>query len=432
MTPRALAIALLATLAACRDATGPVTLTFWAMGREGELVTRLIGDFEREHPDIRVEVQALPWMSAHEKLLTAYVGEATPDVAQLGNTWLPELATLGALAALDGDVAASQVVRPPDYFAGIWRTNQLDGALYGVPWYVDTRVLFYRRDRFAAAGFATPPASWPAWMTALREVQSEIAPGQFAILLAVDEFDQLLALALQQDDPLLADGGRWGNFHSAGFRRALGFYLGMFAERLAPVVTLIQVPDPWSELARGYISSMIHGPWSIAEFRERLPAEQQALWATAPLPGPDGPGASTAGGSSLVVFRRSAHRRQAWQLIEYLSRPEIQARFYALSGNLPPRRTTWRDPRLVDPAVAAFRDQLERVRPAPPVPEWERIVTEMRVVSERAVRRVVALPAPPTAAQIAAIVDEAVADLDARTDQMLDKRRWILARRSAR
>jgi multiple sugar transport system substrate-binding protein len=425
------AVLIAALAAACRDADGPTTVRFWAMGSEGEIVAALLPDFEREHPDIRVEVQQLPWISAHEKLLTAFVGDATPDLAQLGNTWLPELATLGALAALDAEVAGSPIVRPPDYFAGIWRTNQLDGALYGVPWYVDTRLVFYRKDRFAAAGFAVPPTSWPAWLSALRTIKTQVGPERFAILMPVDEFEQLEALGLQQDEPLLRDGGRWGNFESAGFRRALGFYLELFAERLAPVATGVQVPNPWDELARGYFSCFLHGPWSIGEFRRRLPAAEQAIWATAPLPGPTGPGASIAGGSSLVVFRRAAHPRAAWQLIEYLSRPEIQARFYALTGNLPPRRATWADPRLDDVAVRAFRDQLERVRPAPPVPEWERIATELRVVSERAVRKLAALPPPVAPDALAAIVEAATAELDARADQLLDKRRWVLARRGA-
>lgn len=423
------ALAALATLVACRDADGPTTVRFWAMGHEGEVVAGLLADFERDHPDLRIDVQQVPWTLAHEKLLTAFVGDATPDLAQLGNTWLPELAMLGALAPLDGEVAASPIVRPPDYFAGIWSTNQQDGALYGVPWYVDTRLVFYRRDRFAAAGFPEPPDSWPAWRSALRTIKAQVGPERFAILLPLDEHEQLLALALQQDEPLLKNDGRWGNFASAGFRRALGFYLELFAEQLAPVVTGVQVPNPWDELARGYFACFLHGPWSIGEFRRRLPAAEQAIWATAPLPGPTGPGASIAGGSSLVVFRRAAHPRAAWQLIEYLSRPEVQQRFYALTGNLPPRRAAWTDPRLGDEAVRAFRDQLERVRPTPAVPEWERIATEMRFVSERAVRKIAALPRPVAPARLAEIVEEAVAELDARADQMLDKRRWILARR---
>src|SRR5512138_2701809 len=66
-------------------------LRFWAMGREGEVAMRLLATFERENPGLHVQVEQLPWSAAHEKLLTAFAGEATPDLAQLGNTWLPEL-----------------------------------------------------------------------------------------------------------------------------------------------------------------------------------------------------------------------------------------------------------------------------------------------------------------------------------------------------
>src|SRR5437870_8941083 len=110
------------------------TVRFWAMGREGEVVVELIPEFERTHPAIRVEVQQLPWSAAHEKLLTAFAGDATPDVCQLGNTWIPEFAALNALEPLDGYVAASPIVDPTDYFAGIWDTNRVGRKLFGVPW----------------------------------------------------------------------------------------------------------------------------------------------------------------------------------------------------------------------------------------------------------------------------------------------------------
>ncbi len=97
-----LACGALLWLAGCgRAGDGAVTIRFWVMGREGEIVQELVDDFEREHPQIRVQVQQIPWSAAHEKLLTAYVGRATPDLAQLGNTWVPEFAALGALAPLD-------------------------------------------------------------------------------------------------------------------------------------------------------------------------------------------------------------------------------------------------------------------------------------------------------------------------------------------
>jgi multiple sugar transport system substrate-binding protein len=402
---------------ACRsESSGETVLRLWAMGREGEVVSELVRDFERRRPGLRVVVQQLPWTAAHEKLLTAFAGGTLPDLAQLGNTWVAELAALRALEPLDRWVATSEVVQAGDYFRGIWDTNRIDGVLFGVPWYVDTRLVFYRRDLLRRAGFSAPPASWEEWRRMLAAVSADVAPDRHAILLPLNEVEPLLAFALQQDDSLLRDGGRRGNFRSAGFRRALSFYRQMFERGWAPTIAQAAAGNVWHGFGRGDFVFYISGPWNIGELKRRLPAAQQDAWMTAPLPGPEGPGASIAGGSSLVLFRGSRHRSEAWQLIEFLSDPAVQRRFHELTGDLPPRREAWSAGGLSnDPHARAFRDQLERVKPTPQVPEWERIATEMRHVAERVVRGGLS-------------VDHAAAELDARTDRILEKRRWLLAR----
>jgi multiple sugar transport system substrate-binding protein len=393
-------------------AQAPERVRFWAMGREGEVVRELLRDFEREHPGIRLHIQGLPWTAAHEKLLTAFAGDAVPDLCQLGNTWIPEFAALDALEPLDARAAAAGIPRD-DYFAGIWETNVLDARLLGVPWYVDTRLLFYRRDIATAAGFPAPPRDWNEWLRVLEAIKAR-QPSEYAVILPLNEYEPLVALALQQAEPLLRDGGRYGNFRGEGFRRALDFYLEMFRRKLAPPANDTQIANVWNEFAKGHFAFYISGPWQIGEFKRRLPPQLRDAWMTAPLPGPAGPGASIAGGCSLVIFRRSRVKDAAWRVIEYLSRPQVQRRFHELTGNLPPRRASWASLG-DDPYARAFREQLERVKPAPKVPEWERIAQELRLLTERVVRG--DFPAA-----------EAPAELDRRADRMLEKRRWMLAR----
>ena len=413
---RLLAI-VLATVALCACAPSQParqSLEFWTIGREGEAVAKLLPEFERLHPDIEVRLQQLPLTAAHQKLLTAYAGDSTPDLTQLGNTWVPELVALHALEPLDERVAHSSSVVAADYFSSIWATNRLDGQTYGVPWYVDTRLLFYRSDLLRTAGFTAPPRDWAEWSRMLAALSARNDGKHYGILLPTNEYDQLTALALQQDEPMLRDDDRYGNFESAGFKRALAFYVNIFRQRWAPAITNVEAGNPWSEFGRGVYAFYFSGPWNIGEFRSRLPAAQQDDWSTAPLPGPLGPGASSAGGSSLVIFRRSTHKQAAWQLIEYLSQPAIQQRFYELLGDMPPRRSSWLGGALHDDAKAqAFRDQLERVKPTPAIPEWERIVNEMQLMAARAI-----------AGELT--IDQATTELDRRVDAILEKRRWML------
>lgn len=393
-----------------------ITLEFWTIGREGEAVTHLLPAFEQEHPDIHVRVQQIPLTAAHEKLLTAYAGGSLPDLTQLGNTWIPEFAALHALAPLQVRVAASRVIEPRDYFENAWSTNVIDGTLYGIPWYVDTRLLFYRVDLLREAGFDAPPRDWTAWQAQMDAIRAQSHDQRWGALLPTNEYDQLLALALQENVPLLRDGGRFGNFQSAGFKRALAFYLGLFKRGDVPPYTNVQVSNPWQAFGRGDFVFYLSGPWNIGEFRKRLPAAEQADWSTAQLPGPGGPGDSVSYGSSLVILRGSKHKDAAWQLIEYLSQPDVQVRFFELLGDLPARRSAWESPVLKDdPKLRAFRAQLEHMRPTPKVPEWEQIVNMMQNVAARAI-----------AGELT--IDQATAQMDAEADAILAKRRWVLAR----
>lgn len=386
------------------------------MGREGEVLAQLLPEFTRDNPDIEVSVQQLPWRAAHEKLLTAFAGDATPDVCLLGNTWIPEFVALKALEPLDARLAHSRVVERADYFPGIWDTNVVGGGLYGVPWYVDTRLLFYRRDLLARAGFPAPPGSWQEWSRALAAIKKLVGPERYSVFLPLNEFEPLMLFALQQPDPLLREGGRYGNFESPGFRRAFAYYLNMFQRQWAPPVASGQTLNVWEEFGRGTFTFYISGPWNIGEFKRRLAPAQQAGWMTAAMPGPDGPGVSVASGASLVIFRRSGQQDAAWRLIEFLSDPELQKRFYDLTGDLPPRRTTWNEPSLAGNRYAhAFRDQLERVRPTPKVAEWERIMTAMQLMAEHVVHGDL-LP------------EDGMRQLDREVDAMLEKRRSLLDR----
>ena len=411
------AAALVAAGCANRPNDRRTTVTFWGMGREGEVARQLVDEFDRANPDLHLAVQQIPWTSAHEKLLTAFVGKSTPDLGQLGNTWIPEFAAIGALEKLDARVAGSRALAAADFFAGIWKGSLYDGAVYGIPWYVDTRVLFYRPDLLARAGFSEPPRSWPDWLEAMHRIQALQGSSGHPILLPTNEWEQVTILGLQQGSGLLSSDGTRGAFGQPSFTAAAAFYVGLFRAGLAPLVSYTQIGNAYQEFARGTIAMWITGPWNLGEFRRRLPPDQQNLWATAPLPAPQAsewPGTSFAGGSSLAVFRASPRAGEAWRVIEFLSQPAVQVRFYALSGDLPARTASWDDSALAaDPKARAFRTQLEHVAPMPRVAEWEQIAQKIPEDLEPAIRG-------------REDVGAALAALDRDVDGVLEKRRWML------
>ena len=67
-------------------------ITVWAMGTEGDNLGVLADQFMEEFPDVSVEVTAIPWNAANERIVSAIAGGEVPDVSLIGTTWMGEFA----------------------------------------------------------------------------------------------------------------------------------------------------------------------------------------------------------------------------------------------------------------------------------------------------------------------------------------------------
>ncbi|MEW5838824.1 MAG: extracellular solute-binding protein [Pseudomonadota bacterium] len=394
------------------ESQGGIILDLWALGSEGERVRALLPAFEQQNPGVRVRVQQIPWSAAHEKLLTAYVGGTLPDVFQLGNTWLAEFVTLGALLPLD---AVLPQAAQADIFPGVLAAHRLQGHLYALPWYVDTRLLFYRADALQQAGVAQAPQTWSAWVDTLRRLRAH--SGHAPLVLPFSEWQTLIALGLQQQAALLREDGRYADFSHPAFRDAFRFYIQLFREGLAEVGGEQRIGNLYQAFAEGRVLMLVSGPWNLGEFERRLPPAVQASWATAPLPAPDGapfPGRSVAGGASLAINAHTPHAQAAQALLAYLAEPDVQLAFYRATGDLPVRMSAWTLGDLrQSPRIDAFWQQLQHAQGVPQVAEWERIASALMRHAERAARGLVS-------------EEQALADINQEADRILSKRRWML------
>ncbi len=391
------------------------TITFWAIGAEGEQVGKLIPEFEKQNPGVKVRVQQIPWTAAHEKLITAFASETLPDIFQVGNTWVPEFEALGTLEILDGYLAGSSVIRDTSFFEGILSTNVINGKIYGIPWYVDTRVLFYRTDVISKAGYSAPPKTWDELYDISKTIKAQ-NPANYAFFLPTNEWLPFILFGIQNGSTLLKNNDSNGNFSGREFREAFEYLAQYYFEGLAPK-DMQAVMNIYQAFAEGYFSMVITGPWNVTEMKNRLPAHMQDKWMTAPLPSPDSvyPGYSLAGGSSLVINKNSQKKELAWKFMEFLSDHEIQHRFYNQVSALPSVKSVWDEPELKnDKYMQAFYVQLNRTKATPKIPEWEQIVfAKIQQYAEFVAAKKLT-------------VKEALKELDSDTDKILEKRRWIL------
>jgi len=394
-------------------------LNFWAMGTEGEYVQKLITDFDLANRKIKVKIQKIPWSAAQEKLITAYASDNLPDIFQLGNTWIPQFKALNAIENLDNLLVQSRDINKNNYFDGIWDTNIIENSLYGIPWYIDTRILYYRTDVLKKAGFNSPPKTWNELYRVSKKIKS-INRGveKYAIFLPTNDWANFIIFGLHTGATFLKDNNTIGNFSDAKYKKAFEYLLRFHKENLSPL-SISQVPNVYQAFAQEYFSMYISGPWNINEFKKWMTGDLADKWMTAPLPGLTDsiPGYSLAGGSSLVISRNSNRKKEAWQLIEYLSDPEIQIDFYKLIYNLPAIKEAWQDPLMLNnPYMPAFYKQFQYVKATPKIPEWEQIAfSKLLQYFELTARGVMSS-------------DDALQKLDGDVYKILEKRRWLLSR----
>ena len=391
-------------------------VTFWAMGQEGKHLEKLLTKFTRLHPEIPVKIQRIPWSSAHEKLLTAFAGQSTPDICQLGNTWIAEFESMGALTQLDSFVFGSPVIHSSNFFSGIWQTNVIHKKLYGIPWYVDTRVLFYRKDLLAKVGYRNPPKTWREWAEVSKRIKRISQPNKDGFAnyfpLAHNNPHVPLILVMENRGRFLKKNKCYGAFEDPNTVNALQFYVDFFKKGLAPK-NMNRVSNIYQGFQTGFFSMFISGPWDINEIRKRVPSLRNK-WGTAPMP-KGKKSVSVAGGASLVIFKSSKRKSEAWKVIEFLSRPKTQTEFFKLTRDLPAVREAWSDSTIrFDPQIRAFREQLETVQSTPKLAEWEQIASKMQEYLEKVIYDRMTL-------------EQAVIDLDRDVDRILEKRRWLLS-----
>jgi multiple sugar transport system substrate-binding protein len=402
----------------CTHDNGGVTiLHFWALGAEGEMVQRLIPEFERLNPGIKVKVQMIPWSAAQEKLISAFASDNTPDLCQLGNTWVPQFSAIKAISPLDEWLNTNTAIKKENYFQGIWQTNIVDGKVYGIPWYIDTRVMFYRKDVFLEAGYPNPPKTWDELYDLSKKIKRIVGKDKYPIYLPVDEWATFIIFALQSGSTILKDNNQYGDFSGEKFKRAFDYIIRYHKEGLTPL-GIQQVTNIYQALAEKYISIYISGPWNINEFKKWMKGDLEDKWMTAPLPGiKEYPGVSTAGGSSLVMFKASKHKEQVWKLFEYLSDPKVQVKFYQLLSNLPAVKEAWKDSSIEGNIyMKAFYEQFQNVVATPKIAEWEQIaISKVQQYAE-------------IAARSAMTTDQALKALDRDVNIILEKRRWLLSR----
>lgn len=332
-----------------------VSLKLWVMPNGGYDTTQImeneIENFERSHPNIKIEFSVIPWSQAWEKIMAAGKAKQLPDVFQIGNTWTKTLAAIDALEDITDRV---HEVRLKDKFnPACWATCEIKDSykVYALPWFVDVRMFFFRKDFFEKAGLDPNGLdNWESFKEICRALKGfNAGEGPIDALGVCDLKDQGLVhdvapwIWASGGDFLTADGNE-AMFHKEEALRGIKFYFDLMQEGYAPISDRRVPGVPYEDffifgkygmfisntfVIKAYLAGFFGEPTS-----SRNP-EIVKKFGVALLPsGPHGR-FTFFGGSNLAISNYSSHQTEAWQLLKFLTSDEFQVHQYKELGALP-------------------------------------------------------------------------------------------------
>lgn len=352
------------------------TLTVWAMGEEGKRVAEIAKKFNDTHPDITVKVTPVGWDVAHQKLVSAAAAGELPDLAQLGSTWMGEFMDLGVLEPVD-----TKAFKADDFFPAAWKGSERDGQVYGVPWYVDTRVLYYRTDLAEQAEVTKAPETWTDQL-ALAEAFKKLDTTKWAFSHPAGgqgSWQNWAPYLFSAGGSILDKDGKPA-LNSPEAVTAFTEYAKFFDKGLAKDTPAAPGYDVIKDFGAGSVPMFASGPWMVQNITDQAP-QIEGKWAAVPLPAGKQP-ASIIGGSNLVTFESSEHKAAAKEFTKFLTSPATQADWYEMSKSLPANKKAWGEPALKNADVAVFEEALNSAGEIPPLAKWEQIAHEIDVALE--------------------------------------------------
>lgn len=311
-----------------------VTLTFWHTYSDTEVkvfTNKVIPDFEAKNPDITIKSVTMPTSNLEQQVIQAAAGKAAPDVMRMDITWIPQLASLGALQELSSYSGFDTVKQ--NSFASALTTCQWNGKYYGVPLDTNTKVAIYNTADLKAAGLTEAPATFDDLLAAAKKLKATHPNGLIGLggtsVWAMAPYFLSLGGQYCNTDYTKASG----YINSPQSVAALQKLLDAYNDGLIGKCILNGQPGTWDGLkaANGY-AMIDDGPWFYS-IQDKSVTSKDTI---AQMPSGSAGSISVVGGEDLVMFANGKHKDAAWTFMNYLAASEFPQKTMALDSDCLP------------------------------------------------------------------------------------------------
>lgn len=372
------------------SSSGKKVIQMWVMPNSMEPIKDIdavLAPFKKANPDIDVVVTSVDWGSAWTKITTAATSGDTPDIVQLGSTWVGAVSAIGALADLKDkieEIGGGAAFIPP-----AWVSSGLEGSgtVTAIPWFVDSRALYFRADVFRQLRLT--PESLKTWdsfeksLKSIKEAELEIESVRVYPMGIPGKNDwnvihNIAPWIWAAGGDFLSKDRQSAAINSDAAVEGMLYYVNLVKKGYIPLDALeLNTAQVSSNFNNGSYAMYFDGPYEIKTLT--LPPEQGGSYgsiasrnfAVASYPaGPKGR-FTFVGGSNLAIFKNSKNPDAAWQVIKYLVSQKPQVEYAKATGFLPAIKTAFDDPYFSsDQFRSQFKETIKYGRTYPCIPAW--------------------------------------------------------------
>ncbi len=303
--------------------------SYWGSDSEVEVNKKIATQFERANPGIKIEHVFVPFEQYFDKLKTEWASSKAPDVMFLST--IPNYAALGYVENLEPYIQRDKErLNLEDFYPRLLDTFRFNGALHGLPRDNDTKVVYYNKKMFEAAGVAYPKQGW-SWndlRSAALKLTKKDAAGNITQYGYAFELKTWWRLWVYQNGGKLYNDFVAPNpptkllLNTPEAAEAIQFWADLInVDKVAPPASQMQTSGALNDLFRQSKVAMVfggHGKVKVFDDAQNL------NWDVVGLPG-NKKYVNNIGGAGYTISKGSANKEAAWKFLSYLEGVEGQA-----------------------------------------------------------------------------------------------------------
>jgi multiple sugar transport system substrate-binding protein len=339
---------------------------------------KVIDEFEKANPDIKVNLQVVGWDVLEQKVNTMVSTNQTPDILNLNH--------YAAFAGDDLLLPLDKVISPQlkaKFYDSFYKAGELDGKAYGLPLLASIRGLYYNKDLFDQAGIKAPPKTWEELRQTAKTIKVKTGVDGFGVPMTSFEGQAYFSYFIWGNGGDWKKDGKW-TLNSPENVAGLQFLTDLVQKDKTtnPQPTAINRDELQKVFGAGKVGMMITANFLPTILKKDAP---NLKYGVAPIPINEGKQPFNLGVEDfLMVFKTTKQPEAVGKFLDFLYDDKRYEEFMKSEGMLPATKAVGDSMSKQDPVTAQFISQLPIAKFYPLTdPKF----TEMRLESIKAVQQ---------------------------------------------